>query len=251
MGFRSVLAALGVLGIVSSACAEEAWQFRLSPYAWLAGLKGSVATAPGLPPITVDVSPSDALSDLEGGGMLMLDARKRRHGFLLDFVYTDVRSDTQLLPSPIDLDLNSISKTTIATLAYQYEVYRNDETVVDLLAGIRYWKVDTTLRFGGGLGILAGRSIRTTESWIDPALGIKGRARLGTSRFYFEGGLGVGGFGVGSDLTYEVNANLGYQWTKSIGTTIGYRMFDVDYSNGGYVYDVRQQGWQLGLTWSF
>jgi len=28
-------------------------------------------------------------------------------------------------------------------------------------------------------------------------------------------------------------------------------MFDVDYENDGYVYDVKQQGWQVVLTWSF
>ena len=89
------------------------------------------------------------------------------------------------------------------------------------------------------------------DSWFDPGLGVKGRVPFGATRFYFEGGAGIGGFGVGSDLFYEINASVGYQWTKSIGTTIGYRMFDVDYEDNGFVYDVRQQGLQLGLTWSF
>lgn len=231
--------------------AEEAWQFRLSPYAWLAGAKGNVGSIPGQPAVPIDVSPWDALKDLDGGAMIMLDARKGRHGFLADLLYTDVQSDTELLPSPIDLGMTSTSKTTVATLAYQYQLYREEGTVVDLLAGLRYWRMDTELRFTGGLGILAGRSIRNTESWFDPGLGVKGRMPLGSSRFYFEGGAGIGGFGVGSDLFYEINVNVGYQWNKAIGTTIGYRMFDVDYENDGYVYDVRQQGWQLGLSWAF
>jgi hypothetical protein len=240
-----------IFGCSTTAFAQDAWQFRLTPYVWLAGLKGDVGTIPGQPAVPVDVSASDALRDLEGGGMFLLDARRQRHGFLVDLLYTDVQSDTELLPSPIGLNLKSISKTTIATLAYQYEMFRNDQTVLDVLAGLRYWKVDTELQFGGGLGILAGRGIRNKESWVDPGIGIKGRAPLGTSRFYVEGGLGLGGFGVGSDLFYEINANIGYQWTKSIGTTLGYRMFDVDYENDGFVYNVRQQGWQLGLTWAF
>jgi hypothetical protein len=32
---------------------------------------------------------------------------------------------------------------------------------------------------------------------------------------------------------------------------LGYLMFDVDHENNGFVYNVRQQGWQLGLTWTF
>ena len=242
---------LAALFAAKPTLAEEPWQFRLSPYAWLAGAKGNVGTIPGQPAVPIDVSPWDAMKDLEGGAMLMLDARKGRHGFLADLLYTDVQSDVELLPAPINLGLTSTSKTTVATLAYQYQLYREEGTVVDLLAGLRYWRMDTELRFSGGLGFLAGRSIRNRESWLDPAIGVKGRVPFGGSRFYFEGGAGVGGFGVGSDLFYEINANVGYQWNRSIGTTIGYRMFDVDYENDGYVYDVRQQGWQLGLTWSF
>lgn len=245
------LVALGATATSTPVLAQEPWQFRLSPYAWLAGLKGNIGTIPGQPAVAVDVSASDALKDTQGSAMIMLDARRQRHGFMADLLYTDVQSDTALVPAPIGLNMKSISKTTIATLAYEYELFRQDETVVDVLAGLRYWHLDTQLRFSGGLGLLAGRSITNTESWLDPGIGIKGRAPLGDSGVYFEGGAGVGGFGVGSKHFYEINANVGYQWTKSIGTVIGYRMFDVDYENDGYVYDVRQQGWQLGLTWAF
>ncbi len=55
----------------------------------------------------------------------------------------------------------------------------------------------------------------------------------------------------GADHFYELSLNVGYQWSDAIGTALGYRMFDVDYEDDGFVYDVRQQGWQLGLTWAF
>lgn len=246
-----LVAALLLAAQSAQVLAEEPWQFRLTPYMWLAGLKGDVATTPPLPTVSVDVSPSDALSDLEGGGMVVFEGRKGRHGFLVDLMYTDIRSDFEAVPAPINLNMKSISKTTIATLAYQYQLYGHDQTVLDLLAGVRYWNIDSELQFSGGLGVLAGRTISHTESWVDPAIGVKGRVPFGASRFYFEGGAGVGGFNVGSNLFYDVNANVGYQWSRSIGTTIGYRMFDVDYDNDAFVYDVRQEGWQLGLSWSF
>lgn len=231
--------------------ADAGWQFRLTPYLWFAGLKGDVATIPGAPSASIDVSPSDAMEDTEASLMLLFDAKKGRHGIFADFLYSDVRSDEELVPAPIDLVLRSTSKTTLFTLAYQYELYNQEQRVVDLMAGARYWKVDSELRFKGGLGILAGKKVSHDESWIDPALGIKGRTPLGDSRFHLEGGAGIGGFGVGSDLFYELSGAVGYQWNKAIGTAIGYRMFDVDYDNDGFLYDVRQQGWQVGLTWAF
>ena len=245
--------ALTILGMLlpGPALADDNWQFRLTPYVWFAGIKGDVGTIPPLPTVPIDVSPSDAVKDTEGGFMFMLDAKKQGQGFTLDFLYTDVQSDTTLVPAPINLNMKSTSKTTIATLAYQHELYNRDGIVVDGLVGLRYWETDSELQFSGGLGLLAGRSISNTESWVDPGVGIKGRTQFGKSRFYLEGGAGIGGFGVGSDLFYDLNVAVGYQWNKSIGTVIGYRMFDVDYENNGYVYDVRQQGWELGITFAF
>jgi hypothetical protein len=233
--------------------ADEEWRFRLSPYIWFAGLKGDVATTPPLPAAPIDISSSDALSDSEASLMIILDAKKQRHGIYADLLYTDIDSDEELIPPPIDLNMTARSKTTIFTLAYQYEFYNQEQVVVDLLAGARYWNIDTELRFRGGLGILAGEKLSEEESWIDPLLGFKARAPLGDSQFYVTGGAGVGGFGVGSgsDLFYDISANVGYQWNKEIGTALGYRIFDVDYEDGDYIYDVKQEGWQVGLTWAF
>jgi hypothetical protein len=227
------------------------WRFQLTPYLWFAGLKGDVATIPGAPVAPIDISPSQAIEDTEVGLMLLVDAKRGRHGVFADFMYTDVRSDEELLPPPIGLTLRSVTKTTMVSLAYQYEVYRQESAVIDLLLGARYWDIDSELRFGSGSGLLDGQRVNHDESWIDPMLGIKGHAPLGSSRFYVEGGLGLGGFGVGSDLFYEFSAAVGYQWNKAIGTAIGYRLFDVDYEDNGFIYDATQQGWQVGLTWAF
>jgi hypothetical protein len=196
-------------------------------------------------------SPSDALDDTKTSLKLLVDAKRGAHGLFADFLYSDVRSDEDLVPQPIGLTLRSVSKTTILSLAYQYQIYKQDNTILDLMIGARYWKVDTTLKFGGGLGFLAGKKVRNDESWIDPAIGLKGRMPLGNSAFYVQGGAGLGGFGIGSDLFYEFSGAVGYQWTPAIGTAIGYRMFDVDYDDDGFEYDVRQEGWQVGLTWAF
>ena len=231
---------------------EGDWQYALTTYLWFAGLQGDVATVPPLPPAPIDVSSSDALSDTEAAIMLNFSARKNKQGLFFGFVYTDVQSKEELVPPPIDLMLKSTSKSTLVTGAYQYELFRNESSFLDVLVGARYWKIDTKLKFGGGLGILDGVTLRHKESWVDPAIGINGVTRFGpTYRYYLAGGAAIGGFGMGSDLFYDLSANLGYQWSKSIGTAIGYRMFDVDYEKKDFLYDVRQQGWLLSLTWAF
>jgi hypothetical protein len=249
---RLLLLGLAVLSLSApSARAGEARHYRLTPYAWFAGLQGDVATIPGAPSAPVDVPASDALRDTEASLMLLIDARQARHGVLADLFYSDVRSDEELLPPPIALTLASVTKTTVASIAYQYELFRQDRVLIDFMLGARYWAIDAELTLGGGSGPLAGRSVTHTESWVDPLTGIKGRLPLGDSKIYAEGGAAIGGFGMGSDVFYDLNGAIGYQWNKAVGSAIGYRMFDVDYDHDGFVYDARQQGWQLGITWAF
>lgn len=237
--------------VVEAPAVEDAhWEFRLSPYVWFAGFEGDVASIPGTTVIPIDISPSDALSDTEASLMAMFEGKKNGKGFFVDFLYSDMQSEETLL-SDINLGLNSTSKTTILSGAYLHELYNQDQSVVDAFIGVRYWDIDTHLAFIGGLGTLAGRTLSHTESWVDPLLGIKGRTMIGDTKFYAAGGVAIGGFGVGSDLFYDVNANIGYKWSDTIGTSVGYRLFDLDYEKDGFVYDVRQQGLIAGLTWAF
>lgn len=252
MRFRKLLVGLVGTLLCSGALADDGdWRFALSPYLWFAGLEGKIGTIPGQPAVPVDISASDALDDTEASLMLMLDAMKGRHGFIVDAFYSDVRSDYELLPAPISLELRTITKTTILSAGYQYELYGEGKAALNLMAGVRYWDIDSTLRFRSGLGELGGRTITNTESWADPWVGFKGTRPLGQSDFYVRGGAVIGGFDVGSKLFYDLTATLGYRWSEAIGTAIGYRRFDVDYEDDGYVYDVTQEGWGLALTWTF
>jgi hypothetical protein len=243
------LAALATT-LPATAVAGNDWQFALTPYLWLAGVDGDTATIPPLPEVPIDISPSDAIEDTETGYMLIFEAKKGRHGLLVDFFYTDLRSDEDLVKE-LNLKLRATSKNTLLSLAYLYELYNDNGTTVDVSAGARYWDVETILKFSGGEGLLAGRSIDNAEDWIDPMVGVKGRTPLGDTGFYFAGWASLGGFGVNSDLFWDVSLNLGYQWNDAIGTTLGYRVLDVDYDDDGFIYDVEQYGFALGLTWRF
>ena len=178
-----------LLAFSSPVFAGDGWDFRLTPYLWFAGLKGDVATVPGFPSVPIDISTGDALKDTEASFMVLFDAKNGSHGFIVDLIYTDIHSDEELIPPPVDLNMRSTSKNTLFTLAYQYELYSHQQTVVDLLAGARYWLIDSELRFSVGGGNLGGKTISNDESWVDPVIGIKARAPLDNSKFYTAGSL--------------------------------------------------------------
>ncbi len=246
---KSVLFIIAIC-LPATVFAANSWEYRLSPYLWFAGVDGDVATIPGSPTVPIKLTASDALEDNETSFMAFFEARKQRHGLLLDLIYTDTRTDEDLIED-IGLVLTSVSKNTLFSASYEYGIYESAGTRLDLLAGLRYWDVDSSLRFKGGLGALAGRRVDNSEDWLDPLLGVKGKTRLGESNFYLAYWAIFGGFGAGSESFYDASLNLGYQWNDAIGTTLGYRQFDVDYDDDGFVYDIQQFGWALGLTWKF
>lgn len=86
-----------------------------------------------------------------------------------------------------------------------------------------------------------------SKSWVDPFVGLRGRYNI-TDNLYLSARGDVGGFGVSSDLTWNAFAAVGYQWTRTFSTELGYRHLTIDYSDGGFVYDAEMSGIYLGLT---
>ncbi len=61
----------------------------------------------------------------------------------------------------------------------------------------------------------------------------------------------VGGFDVSSRLTAQGFAAIGYRWTPSFSTSLGYRAIYTDYVKGGFEYDITQHGVFAGAAYRF
>jgi hypothetical protein len=214
------------------------WTFTGAAYLWAAGLEGSVG-AFGIPPQDVDLSFTDILDKFEFGFMALGEARNGPLSIGLDFAYlkmgTNVGTPRGVLASDIDVTAQALMTTAIAG----YALVDTGTAHVDAIAGARLWSVNVDLDFNGGA--LGGTSTDDGATWVDPLVGAKFRAELG-SDFYVSGWGMIGGFGVSSDFMWDVMAGLGYEMTDSFSVYGGYRAVAVDYSDGSFVYDVVQQG---------
>jgi hypothetical protein len=90
------------------------------------------------------------------------------------------------------------------------------------------------------------RIVSRTDDWWDPYVGLRGRYNL-NEKFYLTAKGDIGGFTVGSDLTWQAEAALGVQLSKNMFTEIGYRALGVDYRKDGLVMDTVTHGPQLTL----
>ncbi len=93
------------------------------------------------------------------------------------------------------------------------------------------------------------QTLSRDDYWFDPYVGLRGRYNFNKT-FYTAVRGEIGGFGVGADLMWEVEAVVGINLTRSIFTEIGYRALGADYENDGLLFDAVMHGPQIttGIT---
>jgi len=122
---------------------------------------------------------------------------------------------------------------------------------VTLLAGARLVDLGTGVSYAGPN---LERAADASTSWVDPLVGVHVTAPL-AERWWLGVHGDVGGFGVGSDLTWQAYANVGYRASDLVSIIVGYRAIDIDYREGSgndvFRYDVLTAGPQVGIAFSF
>lgn len=93
-------------------------------------------------------------------------------------------------------------------------------------------------------------SVNQDRWWIDPIVGL--RAQVNFTRWLFAAAQGdAGGFGAGSQLTWNTQATLGVNFTRNVALEAGYRYMYVDYDKDDFLYNVNMPGVFAGLIFKF
>lgn len=214
------------------------WKFSLALYGWAAGLNGDVGVF-GLPAQNVDLPFSDVVQNLEFAAMGAAEARNGRFMIGLDATYTNVGASVK---TPFGVFANKIDATNTSLMltgVAGYALYDTDMARLDVIAGARLWSVDNDFTVKGGL--FDGLSKSDGATWVDPLVGAKLRVNL-LPKVYTAGWAMIGGFGVGSDLMWDLMGGAGYEFNDNFSLFAGYRATSVNYSSDGFVYDVVEQG---------
>jgi len=226
---------------------DDAWEFQVIPYLWMAGVKGDV-TVKGRR-ASVDTSFSDILDNLDFGGMLHLEAAKGKWAFFGDSTYVKLSVDRTLIDVGTELALVEFGGAyRFAELPLGKDA--NRLLSLEVLAGGRYNYLKSEVEI---LGLLDSKE---SQDWVDPIVGVRLTAGL-TEKLSLRVRGDIGGFGIGSasDFAWNVVAALGYQVSRRITLAAGYRILDVDYDRGSglrlFEYDVTTSGPVVGLAFRF
>lgn len=219
---------------------EARWETAAAIYLFAPSLEGSVGVG-GVGPVDVDASFSDLLDYLDFAFMAVGEVRRDRFGIFGDILYTKLSGGTDILGGLAGASLTT--QMVIGTLMGEYRVVEQGKTSVDLMAGARIWGVSNDVT-------IAALSGSDDEVWVDPMIGAKGRLQ-GASPWYLTGWAMIGGFGVSSDIDWDLFGGVGYEFSDCFSLVAGYRGVGVDYSSGGFVFDVVQHGPIFGGVFRF
>lgn len=222
---------------------------QISPYVWAAGIDADVSPFRRAPTVPIDLSFGEVLDSLRLGGFVNLWARRDRFVISADAMHVDLsdRGDVAALPGlgpTPGLSARVDSRQTAATLMAGWRARTGPGLTLDLLAGLRWWDLSTTVsaRFAG-----LSRSWSEGFSWVDPVAGLRAFLPLGTRASV----LIQADVGVGARRTWQALGTLNYVLTDHLSASAGYKALAVDYNEDGHVFDATLSGPVLGLTWRF
>jgi len=230
---------------------EGAWQHTLVIYGMGAAIDGEARI--GELKVPVDVSISELFDALEFGAMGAYRADNGTWSFTADATFMALggtsKSERGRIKGDVDVDQNTLMLT----------VGRKWTPQLEALFSLSWFDLSNQLKLTIISPITGNTTVRKASadaSWVDPMLGLVYQVPFRDDwRFALRGD--VGGFGIGSDLSYQLLATAHWQSSGSVGVVFGYRLIAFDYEDGrrgarGYErYDLTEQGPLVGVTIAF
>lgn len=229
------------------------WHFQATMYGWATSIDGNVGVR-NLPALPVHVSFPEVLSNLDGALMGSFLASNGQWLVLADLVMAKLSHTDQfglLGGTSLEAELSQ----TIASGAVGYWLPLGIPNLdLAVTGGIRYMRVASEISLTPfGLPLTLSRS--QSQSWTDPTVGFAAHWAI-DARWFVNATADIGGFGVGSKLSSNGYAGVGYMWTSSLSSAIGYRYLYEDFegpgANGGsFRYRTTMHGPTMSLAWHF
>ena len=236
----------GMSAIPSLAQASE-WDFVFAPYIWAADTKGNTVTK-GLP-ADIDIKFWDDIApNLKAAFEFHFEAKNADQpvDYIVDATWLEMASSSY---TGAGVKVRPELETVILDLKVAGDIADIDG--FQWVAGTRYFQNDISVKITP-----PGFKGAVDKDWADLIVGLRYIGDLGNNWNYALSG-DVGGFNLSADTdrTWQVSAALGWRFAENAEAAFGYRVLDVNYSDGNgfskYTYDVRMKGPMMGVIFHF
>jgi hypothetical protein len=209
------------------------WEFTIEPLLWIPSLEGE-GGADGGNEVDLDRGYDDFFGELDAGFLLAFEARMPHSqvALIADGLWVRFTDD--------EGSVETETEVAMVEVGAAYELGRSG---FEPTAGLRWVGLSLDVEVGG-------LDASSSASWIDPWLGARWRRELWRGFDLTLRG-DVGGFGVGSDFTWQALAalriTLGDHWSFDV----GYRALSVDFDDDDLDYDALAHGPVIGLAFAW
>jgi len=225
------------------------WNFQTDVYLLFPSIDGETGIGNTVT-VPIDANPGDIFSNLKIGGMLYLEAKTGKWAITSDLVFMNLNE--KITPGKIITSGDVTGKQLIWELAGLYRV----APLLEIGAGTRLNNVQAGIDATRDV-ILSGTndiSLDITKTWMDPILIARLTANI-REKWLFNLRGDLGGFGIGSDFTWQLEAYAGYRFSRLFQLKAGYRYISIDYDKGEdqkrFIFNVDEFGPEIKLGFSF
>lgn len=243
--------------------ATDVWEIRAIPYFWMPSLDAD-STVNGLSG-SVHLDSDDVIDDyLDFAAMGSMEAWKDTWGLMFDGVFMNLGAEGSFEGSrgAVTFDMDADVRLGMADFGLAYRLIENrfgqddeQQLTFEPYGGLRYaylkQRIDLNVNIAG-VGS-AGRTLGTSEDWVEPFVGGRVIWDLNDKLSLNIRG-DAGGFGIGSasDLLWQILFGIDYRLSDNTSFNVGYRYVDLDYSRGSgsneFGIDLQAKGPFVGLT---
>lgn len=221
------------------------WNYLGELYMMFPNMKGQT-TVRNLPEASIDADESAILGNLKFGAMVYLEANNGTWAIASDLIYMKLEQGLE------GGQLITGGNATMEELAWELAGLRRLTPWLEAGAGGRLISLQTGLEMEGVLGNT--QSGTASRTWLDPILIARAQGAI-QQKWVWQLRGDLGGFGIGSDFTWQAQAYAGYRFSKLFQATLGYRYIGIDYDKGTgadrFLYDVDTYGWVVRLGFRF
>jgi opacity protein-like surface antigen len=252
---RRPLAAPFALALAAATVAPAAasdWTGGVTLYGWVPTLSGDQSGDEGGGRLSVDYDAGSVLEALDFAAMGFAEARRGRFGLFLDVVFADLESDATVSAGfgGRGADADAAVETLLLTGGASWRLFDGERASLDGFGALRYAAAEASFTVDDDAPVLGGRGVSADADWVDPMVGLRGRVAL-TESLTLAGFGDIGGFGVGSELSWDAYAGIDWGFAANWRAGLGYRATAIDYDDDGLTLDLVAHGPMVGLGWRF
>ena len=201
--------------VISDPIEENPWEFYVGVPGWLANVHGGMGVRDVVAPVNIGIE--DILNNLDFMALLNAEARKGRVGFYFDGLYLDASAGSTT-PGPFFSTVDVSVQQTLLEGGIAYRIIDRERLMVDFLAGVRYWNLNTTLDLSPDSAGIANASSRIVEVGTETLL-TRLQSRLSGQSDEIAAA-------VNAELAAQANA-LGNQLATALGSRVSTRVEDL------------------------